>query len=70
MNRQDDKISDVQQITEMVDALGNTTEVKGATKKKVGPIEKVQQIKLKIRFYSSCFYFSSCSCRKETRRRP
>lgn len=46
MNRQDDKISDVQQITEMVDALGNTTEVKGATKKKVGPIEKVQQINL------------------------
>lgn len=35
MNRQDDKISDVQQITEMVDALGNTTEVKGAAKKKV-----------------------------------
>jgi len=35
MNRQDDKISDVQVVTEMVDALGNTTEVKGATKKKL-----------------------------------
>lgn len=35
MNRQDDKISDVQAVTEMVDALGNTSEVKGSSKKKV-----------------------------------
>jgi len=33
MNRQDDKISDQQVITEMTDALGNTTEVKGPKKK-------------------------------------
>jgi len=39
MNRQDDKISDVQVVTEMVDALGNTTEVKGATKKKVSILD-------------------------------
>jgi elongation factor 3 len=33
MNRQDDKISDQVIITEMVDALGNVTEVKGPKKK-------------------------------------
>lgn len=33
MNRQDDKISDQAVITEMTDALGNTTEVKGPKKK-------------------------------------
>jgi len=33
MNRQDDKISDQVIITEMVDALGNTSEVKGPKKK-------------------------------------
>lgn len=33
MNRQDDKISDAPVLTEMVDALGNVTEVKQAKKK-------------------------------------
>lgn len=33
MNRQDDKISDQVILTEMVDALGNTTEVKAPKKK-------------------------------------
>ena len=32
MNRQDEKISDQQVITEMTDALGNTSEVKQAKK--------------------------------------
>ena len=32
MNRQDDKISDAPVITEMTDALGNTSEVKQAKK--------------------------------------
>jgi len=42
MNRQDDKISDAPVITEMTDALGNTSEVKGPKKKLSKREEKVK----------------------------
>lgn len=50
MNRQDDKISDTVVITEMVDALGNTSEVKAAKKKLSKRDEKaaIKAIKKKI----------------------
>lgn len=50
MNRQDDKISDAPVITEMVDALGNVTEVKAAKKKLSKRDEKaaLKAIKKKI----------------------
>ena len=45
MSRQDDKISDQQVITEMTDALGNTTEVK-APKKKLSKRDEKAAIKI------------------------
>jgi elongation factor 3 len=44
MNRQDDKISDAPVLTEMVDALGNVTEVK-ATKKTLSKRDEKAAIK-------------------------
>jgi elongation factor 3 len=44
MNRQDDKISDAQVITEMTDALGNTSEVK--IKKKLSKRDEKAKIKI------------------------
>lgn len=50
MNRQDDKISDAPVMTEMIDALGNTTEVKQAKKKLSKRDEKalIKNIKKKL----------------------
>jgi elongation factor 3 len=51
MDRQDDKISDQQQITTMTDALGNTTEVKQAKKAltKVELKKEIKRIRKKIK---------------------